>query len=64
MRCPLNCSSLESVLPRGIWGRGSHREPGTCSKVSRQNLEARLTVAAGVCRTVLNRVTQKDRAEY
>lgn len=39
------------------------RESGTCPRVSRQSLESKLTVAAGVCRTGFNTVTQKERAE-
>ena len=61
--CPLSCSSLESSLPRGVQRWRSHGESGTCPEVSRQSLESKLTVAAGVCRTGFNTVTQKERAE-
>lgn len=40
----------------------SHGESGTCPRVSRQSLESKLTVAAGVCRTGPNTVTH-ERAE-
>ena len=63
VRCPLKCSSLESFLPRGVQRRRSHGELGACPQVSRQNLESKLTVAAGVWRTVFNRATEKERAE-
>ena len=54
VRCPLECSSLESFLPRGAQRRRSHGESGAGPQVSRQNLESKLTAAVelgGQCST-------------